>query len=179
VSYRACIKVARGFDPALVVGPVRGDGTMYSGLQFLPGRTSVPLVVNHDLAKRVGTVHELVRLDLSDGWWVVARGTVDAPPEWLRRDTGASFCSRKLRAYEINGWTHVSHALVDEVTTVGPGFRAVDPYAKVMFLDRVDEASPEVTRRATRAAPTTGGQVIHHPPGAMLRRYFETTITIR
>ena len=39
--------------------PVLGTGTVYSKLRFLPSKTTVPLVVNHDLERQIGEVHQL------------------------------------------------------------------------------------------------------------------------
>ncbi len=37
------------------------------------------------------------------------------------RDSG-EFGYRQLGSYDVNGWTCVSNALLEEVTVVGPGF---------------------------------------------------------
>jgi hypothetical protein len=141
-----------------------------SGLTFLPNKQSVPLVVDHDLDRQVGVVHALGRWEWTDGPWIVARCSIAEPPPWLKRGTRASFGSRRLHAYEFNGWEHVRRALVDEVTIVGPGFQPVEPCAEVVLLEPASGANGSSTVGRLFDRHPAVGEIIHHPPGTLVRR---------
>ena len=66
----------------------RPGRTMYwpGALRFLPTETEIPLLVDHNMERQVGVVHELFQLDWTDGGpWICARATVTNPPGWLKR----------------------------------------------------------------------------------------------
>ncbi len=140
-THVALIKICRAYDSRLIGGPVRGDATMFSELRFLPSKSSVPVVINHDVDREVGRVHEIFVMEWPEGSemrrWNVARcSLIDPLPGWLRRGTGASFSHRRLHTHSLNGWDHVTSAFVDEVTLVGPDFEPVEPLAEVLLLRR-------------------------------------------
>ena len=159
MSHIAVIKIARAYDPDALLGPVRGSGDMYApgGLTFLR-RESAPVVIDHDPGKQVGEVHELVVWPFTDQRWVVARVRLDTPPGWIKQGTPASFGSRRLWSYELNGWRVISRALVDEVSIVSASHRPVEACAEVVLL----------RRSAAAAAPRTGDVVI--PANGLIRR---------
>jgi hypothetical protein len=60
-------------------------------------QANVPLLLDHDEAKRIGTVDELVTFDDVDGRWLCARAAIypDAG-RWVRKGSPASFKSALL-----------------------------------------------------------------------------------
>ena len=165
MTYDACSKVCRAYDTDALRGPVRGSGEVYlpAGLTFLPSQSTVPVVIDRDHAKQVGEVFDLCTWEWTDQRWIITRARIDRPPAWLRYGTRASISTRRLRTYEINDWTVISRALVDEVTIVGPGFRPVEPCAEVVLYRQAKERKPQPT-----AQPA--GRVVYTPPGGVLRR---------
>jgi hypothetical protein len=135
--------------------------TAGGSLGFLPGRSSVPLLVNHDEGREVGVVHELVEWDDVDGTCLVARATVTDPPDWLKRGVKASFAFAALSTsptiQDTYGWKLVNRALVNEVSILSPGKEPAEPLAQVLLVERM-------------AAAPAAGEVIHHPPGGVLVR---------
>jgi len=135
----------------------------------------VPLVVNHDLEREIGTVHEIFPMEWVDGRWIVASCTLDDPPGWIERGTRASFEFRPLNHWRCNGWWHVRQAIVEEVTIVGPGHKPVNPSAEVLSLweepafTRPPTGSPVAVRGSSDRA-AAAGEVIHHDRSELLVR---------
>ena len=125
----------------------------------------IPLLVNHDPDRRIGTVHELARMGWTDGPWVVARATVDDAPAWLRTQRKASFgfIPHSTRTYS-NG-DLIAGALVREVTVLSPGRKPAEPCADVPLLRQVSPAAEGVASSLAAA-----GENIVNPTGAVLRR---------
>ena len=145
MSYDLVVKFARAYDPGALLGPVRGSGTMYepAGLTFRPSQQHVPVVVDHDIERQLGVAVELGTLPWTDTKWLIARCKLDAPaPSWIKQwTTKASFSYRPLRSYEINGWTIVARALLDEITIVRE-HEAVEPCAEVLLYRASKESKP-------------------------------------
>lgn len=160
-THTACIKFARAFDPQRIIdGPPQGEPTMFdrAGLTFLPGTRTIPLVVDHDLERQIGEVHEIVRWGWTDGEWLVARCSISDPmPPWLKKGTRASFSSRKLHSHDLHGWTHVTRALMEEVSVL-LSQRPVEQCAEVLLL----EHSSSPTGASDRAA---AGDTYRREPG--------------
>ena len=69
MSYTASIKFALVFNVERFDDPAwRADRTLYDpgALKFLPGKTTVPLVVDHDGEQEIGTVHTLKRMEWTE-----------------------------------------------------------------------------------------------------------------
>ena len=87
MSHSALIK----FSPVLTAerwsNPrwTRPDRTFYwnGALKLIPGQKT-PVVIDHDMERTVGVVHELFTMEWTDGPWICARATLDDPPGWLR-----------------------------------------------------------------------------------------------
>ena len=130
----------------------RPGRTLYDhgALTMLPGRTSVPLIVDHDEKRVVGSVRSFSRQDDTDGPWLVAHATVDRCPAWLRKyDTKASFEYIGARQTQDFGCEITRHGWVTEVSLLSPGAIPAEPLAKVVGLWST-EASP---RKATALQP--------------------------
>jgi hypothetical protein len=93
---------------------------LYDGgsLGFLPGKESVPLLVDHDQNQLIGRVDSLWRFEWVDGPWLCASATLDAElPRWLKRGGGVSFGSKVLRsraAFPGMREDVIAHAFVDD-----------------------------------------------------------------
>lgn len=143
-------------------------------LKFAPAVTAVPLLVDHDSERRIGTVFELVRVEWLDGPWLCARATVDHAPAWLRTRTKASFgfVPHNTRTYAND---LIAGALVREVTVLSPGRKPAEPCAEVLLLRHVSPAA-EVGAASVAAA----GENTPDPTGRVLRRPgIGTVIAIR
>jgi hypothetical protein len=142
IKFAPIFTAERFSDPAWT----RPGRTMcYPGaLKFLPGTTTVPLLVDHDDGREIGTVNRLFQMDWVDGPWICASATIDGdPPCWLERGNGASFGSRVLdrREVSVRDTTAevIAYALMDEVSvliTKKPG----EPRAAVLSVERIEDA---------------------------------------
>jgi hypothetical protein len=94
-------------------------------LKMLPSQSSIPLVIDHDVNRVVGSVRSFSRMVDVDGPWYVAHATVDRCPAWLRnRDTKASFEHKNLFVNEdVFGCKVVRDAIVTEVSILSPDRR--------------------------------------------------------
>lgn len=146
MTYDVAIAFARLYAPDVAAGPVRGGGTLYRDLRFLPDVADVPILLNHDSDREVGRIHSLMPMDWTSGRWLVGLGEVDeAALAYVRRDAPASFSWISGSSYDLDGWTVVSRGIVREVTVVGPGFDPVDCGARVLS---VRAAQPPAARTA-------------------------------
>jgi hypothetical protein len=121
VTHTAVIKFAPAFTAERFLDPAsaRPGRTMYQRLQFLPSKNAIPLLVNHEDDREIGTVHELFRMDWIDGPWICARATVNADaPSWLKSGARASFGFKALDTRDTHIREHraevVAHAIVNE-----------------------------------------------------------------
>ena len=105
--------------------------------KLLPGQPT-PLVVDHDMEREVGVVHELFTMEWTDGPWICARATVEKPPGWLRTyQTKASFGSWRVHSTtHDDGWVRVTRALVKEVSLLSPAVEPAEPLACVTLSSR-------------------------------------------
>ena len=73
--------------------------------RFLPTETEIPLLVDHNMERQVGVVHELFKLYWIDGGpWICARATVTDLPS-------ASSATRRRRASDAG--TPTAHRSVN------------------------------------------------------------------
>jgi hypothetical protein len=65
----------------------RTGRTLYESgaFEFPPNKDTIPLLIDHEDDREIGTVHSLFKMDWIDGPWICARATVTDPPEWLKR----------------------------------------------------------------------------------------------
>lgn len=138
----------------------------HGALSFFPGKTSVPLLVNHDPEREIGVVRELTRFMDTDGPWLAALCTVTDKPEWLKRGTRASFgykCGRTStfdRDVLRKGW-------VTEVSVLTAGHEPLEPGARVLTLR--EDANPILPVAPAGATVIAGnGQIIRRPVGQVL-----------
>jgi hypothetical protein len=129
--------------------------------KFLPAEASVPLVVDHNVDKRVGTVRSLFPHPDTDGEWVAALCDVTDPPDWLRRNTPASFKFITLLRHDFHGWNTVARAIVREVSVLSPGVEPADPGAKVLTFHREEPKSPAPPTSAPEAKPAPKPQPVN------------------
>ena len=132
-------------------------------LKLIP-RQPTPLVVNHDMQRRVGVVDRLFQIDWNDGPWICASCTVTDPPDWLKRyDTKASFGSWDVHSTtHDDGWERVTSTILQEVCASD---RPPAQRASRATWCRIREKAPEAE------------QVFYG--GQTLRRTFETPIVVR
>jgi len=181
MSHKAFIAFARAYDSDWLDRQPFGSGQVFMrhGVRWLPSKTSVPLVCDHDMNRMVGEVTDIHVWPWVDGSgsgrWLVAECTVTDPPSWLRRGTGASWCYRKLNEYETwreHKWSVVTSALIDEVTVCSPTHKPMEPGASVLTFERSSRpaaAPPAAAGRAAEGEVIYGGQIIRRNIGQILR----------
>jgi hypothetical protein len=157
VSHTCFLRFGRVYDPHAVLGPVRGNGAMYDRGAFRKFNLDrLAVVVDHDMARPIGVVREIVEHEDTDGTWWAALATIPEPPGWLKRGAGVSFGFKNLHRADVNGWEVVRDALLDEISVLHlmhPG----DPGAKVLTLHRTESSPARVTSDRPAA-----GEVIYH-----------------
>ena len=131
----------------------------HASLSFFPGKTSVPLLVNHDENREIGLVRELMRFEDTDGPWLVAVATLTDRPDWLKRGVRASF-GFKLARYSSFDHDVLRKGYLTEVSVLTAGHEPLEPGARVLTLHRSE-----------------AGEVFWGGP--TLHRYFDTRITVR
>lgn len=139
-----------------------------NALRMLPTKPT-PIVIDHQLDNVIGTVIELFTMPFTDGEWIVARGVIDRPPDWLQpHRTKASVGYWKVHSTpHINGSTRITSAIVEEISVL-TDLEPAEPLAEVMLLQRSTAPSSRPTIRAS--VQPAGDEVIYSPPGAVLRR---------
>ena len=135
-----------------------------------------PVVVDHNLDRVVGHVRNLyVAEDVDYGtrvrkWWFASCEITDAPG-WLKRGGGVSWSWNPLHTREVGETTVVTCCLLKEISLLTPSTKPAEPLASV----RLVRESPA----AVIASDPAVGEVIYDKPGQVLRRYFNTPITVR
>lgn len=173
MSHEVIIKFAPVFTLERFNDPTwRPDRRMYEpgALKFLPTRDTVPLIVDHDDDREIGTVQKLHRWDWIDGPWIFASATVTAPPPWLKRGTRVSFGSKIVSRRDVSIREYnadvVALAFVEEVSVLSPSVQPREPCAEVLSIRPIEKkptSSPAaVTTTSNRAAAgeVLGGQRI-------------------
>jgi hypothetical protein len=159
VSHTACIRFAPIFTHERLNDPSwnRAGRMLFERLKL--AQDTVPFIVDHE--REVGTVHELFRLDWTDGPWIAARATVTDPPGWLRRGAKASFEFTALHRRELSlpgvEAEVIASGLVTEVSVLSPATQPAEPCAEV------------VSYRVANADHAAGGELIH-TPRVLIRR---------
>jgi hypothetical protein len=146
MSHEAIIKFAPVFTLDRFNDPKwRPDRRMYypGALRFLPGTEAVPLIVDHDDDREIGTVQKLHKWDWPGGPWIFASATVTAPPPWLKRGTRVSFGSKvidrrdvSIREYQADV---VALAFVEEVSVLSPSVQPAEPCAEVLSFRSIEK----------------------------------------
>lgn len=166
--YNALIRVApiatieRRLDPSWTPGRMLWDAR---ALRFLTAaRTTIPLLVDHLDDAEIGYVREIVQLPDTTGPWLFGRAVVTDGPAWLKPGTAASLGQKILSRASFHD-DLVTSAILEEISVLSPGTRPAEPGARVMVLERVDQAPSARPSSPGRAA----GEVIH-PHGQIIRR---------
>ena len=131
----------------------RADRTLYDSgsLSFMPGRTEIPLLIDHDVERRVGVVNTLYRIEEPDGQWLSAACRVTAPPGWLTRGTQASFAFLPIQESSFTqpgDADHIRKGWITEVGILSPGTKPAEPHAKVTLLQPAKQPKPATTTPA-------------------------------
>ena len=127
-------------------------------LSFLPGRETVPLVIDHDMSRQAGVVHDLFEMD----WHrrdVDLRSRHDYhAPCWLRRNEDQGVVWPLGYVFLVAESGHVCRAFVKKVSILPPGIEPREPLARVLSI-RPTEPKPTGPRRGH---PSRRGDA--HPP---------------
>ena len=133
-----------------------------NALKLLPGRTDVPLVIDHSMGAELGRIDKLFTLDWIDGPWVAASGWLDkAPPSWLRRGSPASFARWDAHAASDELGERVVSAWLKEVS-ICLSSEPLEAGAQVLSIRRT-ETKPEALEEIVQ---TTG--VIYRPSSGVV-----------
>ena len=169
MSHSALIKFAPVLTAERWSNPrwTRPDRTFYwnGALKLIPCQKT-PVVIDHDMERIVGVVHELFTMEWTDGPWICARATLDDPPGWLKTyETTASFARWDVHSTpHDDGWDRVTRAFVKEVSLLSPAVEPAEPLACVTLFKPIEERAARIAR-----APASDGTVIHGN-GQLLRR---------
>lgn len=126
----------------------------HNSLTFLPHRTNVPLLINHDAERPIGVVRELMRFEDTDGPWLVAVATVTDRPEWLKRGTRASFGCKLARYSSFERHDVMRKGYVTEVSVLTVGHEPLEPGARVLTLrENANPILPEPTPTSAGVPP--------------------------
>jgi hypothetical protein len=109
MSHEAIIKFAPIFTLERFNDPkwARPGRTMYEpgAFRFGPSedpfvdKETVPLLIDHDPEREIGTVRDLWKWGWIDGPWVFASATLTDVPPWLERGTRVSFGFSSLQTH--------------------------------------------------------------------------------
>lgn len=171
VSVSALLRFAPVFDPRIIDDPRLARQTMVQrgALETIKRDQEIPVVVDHDMSRRIGTVREIfVAPDVTGGVvreWHFASCELSDPPGWLKRNGGVSWAWIPLQEQDVNGTTRLLRGLIDEISVLTPSAKPAEPCARVAWVGEEPSAPRE--------------EVIYHPPGQLVRRYYETAITVR
>ena len=127
------------------------------GLRTLPGKELIPVVVDHNMDRRVGVVREMFTdMDTDARRWNFASVTLDPnPPEWLKRGTAVSWSYKvfgQREAFWGSKTKHITGAFIEEISVL-LFKKPAEPLARVLWIDRESPA----------ASPTSdsAGEVIY------------------
>jgi hypothetical protein len=142
------------------------DRTLYwsGSLELHPGYREIPVIVDHDFERQVGTVDSLVEMPFADGPWVCAFATITDPPAWLEQRTKASFARLNYESTWVGRCERVARAHVTEISVLSPGTLPAEPLAEVTSLRRTQPQPAPAA--ASSVAPATAG---NWGPGAVVR----------
>ena len=175
MSHTCFLRFGRVYDPMMVIGPLRGNGSMYDRGAFRKHNLDgLPVVVDHDMDRKIGVVRQIVDIEDTDGTWWAALCDVPEPPAWLKPGTGVSFAFRNLHRAQVNGWDVVRDALLDEVSVLHL-MHPDDKGARVLTLRRA-EPSPSPARKVTTSDRAAAGEVIHHREQAISGNRYQAEI---
>ena len=127
----------------------------------------IPVVVDHDLDRQIGTVRSIdVWDDVMPGAfvapWFFAHVDLEDPPEWLKRGGGVSWSHRNVHSMEIAGTTLLRSAIIDEVSILTPSTQPAEPLAQVWYVGE------EQTSRAEAGEIIGGQRIVRHNSGKIL-----------
>ena len=178
MTHTVCVRFAPVVNADRLNNPTweRPGRTMYwsRALRFLPTQTEIPLLVDHNMERQVGVVHELFEMDWTNDPWICARATVTDPPAGLRRyETKASFGRWNIHATEVGECERVTSAFVREVSLLSPAHEPNEPLACVLSI-RPTEARPARSPRETAA-----GAIVIPANGQLIRRGIGQVLGVR
>lgn len=164
MTYRALIKLGAVTTLDRINSDVwKGSGrTMFDAgsLTLMPGQTPVPVLVNHDQDRVVGTVDTLIRWEDADGPWVAAIATIHHRPVWLEKGARASFGYKNGSTNDdFFGHEVVHRGYVTEVSVL-IGRTPAEPCAQVLTLRPAEVAREEITLKPTLIRRPNIGQVL-------------------
>ncbi|HUP50872.1 MAG TPA: hypothetical protein VM198_00245 [Longimicrobiales bacterium] len=179
MTQRALLRFVAVYTPAMLDDPklAREEMVQRGALETIRDEP-IPVLVDHDPDRRVGTVRELyIAPDVVAGLvqeWYFASVELDAPPGWLKRNGGVSWACRSLQAQDVRGSTRLLRGLIDEVSVLSPSVRRAEGRAAVAWVGE-REVSSAAGPSADRSA--AGEEVIYHEP-VLVRRYYSTPIVV-
>jgi hypothetical protein len=142
----------------------RPGRTMYDhgALTFAPGKSSVPLLVDHAKEREIGVVHTLTRYEDTDGPWLAAIAEITELPCWLRKyESKASFGYLPAgTSNDVFGCEIARRGLVTEVSVLSPGCKPAEPLAQVLTLNPTETPKTSVAR-VHAPVPAAAGGVVH------------------
>ena len=155
------LRFTQAFDPHVLCDrPELARDLMVDrgGLRTLPGQENIPVVVDHNMDRRIGVVREMFTdMDTDGRRWNFASVTLDPnPPEWLKRGTPVSWSYKAFGTREAawgSGIEHITDAFILEISVL-LSKKPAEPLARVLWIDRESPAASSTSNAA-------GEQVIY------------------
>ena len=125
----------------------------------------IPVLVDHDKTRQVGTVRELsIFLDVTGGVvrdWYYAHCELTDDPSRLKRGGGVSWAWNPLQEQDVNGTTRILRGLITEVSILSPSTQPAEPQAGVAWVGESPRSVADLAR----------SEVIVHKPDTRLVRH--------
>lgn len=166
MSRTALLRFAPGFTPLLVDDPKLVREYMVERGAIQPPSLSkpIPVLVNHDESRQIGTVRTLAIYDevLSGSRvapYYVAHVNITGPTAMQRGD-GVSWGFRILREMELAGTKLIRSALIEEVSVLTPPMKPAEVFARVAWVGELEKPKPKLAP-ATSSDRAAGGEVVY------------------
>jgi hypothetical protein len=160
----ALLRFAPAYDSRIVTDPKFARTLMVQrgALEQINRDQPIPVLVDHDMSRQVGTVREIfVAPDITYGGvvqdWYFASVEIAEPPGWLKFNGGVSWSHVPLRTQDVNGSTRLLRGIISEVSVLSPSVKPAEGFACVAWVGEKERASSRE-------------QVIVHEPGVLVRR---------
>ena len=167
----AILRFAPVFTPKLVGDErlIRDYMVERGALKPLTLARPIPVLVNHDESRQIGTVRTLAVYD------ELLFGTLVAPyyvahvditePTAMKRGDGVSWGYNVLHELEIAGTRLIRSAIIREVSVLTPGVKPAEPFARVCWVGEHEAPSP-----AAVADRAVAGEVFYGDGRTITRR---------
>lgn len=140
---KALLRFTPVFDPRMLDDPklARHRMVQRGALEQANPNEPIPVVIDHDRGRRIGTVREIFTApDVAGGvvqdWYFAAVDLTDAAHGWVKRGGAVSWKHIPLREQAVGETTRLLRGIVREVSILAPGTEPAEPLARVVLFER-------------------------------------------